>query len=376
MIPISVCMIVKNEEHNITECLSRLAKHPFELIVVDTGSTDKTKELAALYTDKIYDFAWCNDFSAARNFSISKASHDWILVVDCDEFLEEIDLDATYKLMEEFPNAIGQIARHSLCHNDTNENVLTDSVERLFRRSLYHYEGCIHEQPIPLRQTKDTFTSDSNKTATNDSASLPSDTLTLNVFKIPLSFIHTGYNGSAEAIAEKAERNINLLLKELEKHPDDPYIYYQIGESYNLKGDAENAYQYFDKGFYLDVDETLPYVKLMITSYGYTMIETGRFEKALGLEGVYDSFKYYADFVCMMGDLYIKLRLNQQALDCFLHALTLSDYSVEGANSYIPLHNIGCIYDAYGYKEAAKEAFEKAAAYGYASSIERLKNWQ
>jgi len=373
MIAVSVCIIVKNEELNISECLKRLAKQPFELIVVDTGSTDRTKELARLYTDKVFDFPWCDDFSAARNFSISKASHDWILVVDCDEFLEEIDLEGTYTLMSEYPDAIGQITRHSLCHTSTGETVMTDSVERLFRRTLYKYEGSIHEQLVPLSNSlADTVAT--NKDTTSVLSTNVTTPITLTVFKAPLSFIHTGYNGTADAINQKAQRNIDLLLKELSQNPSDPYLYYQLGESYNLKGDYENAFQYFDRGFYLDVDETLPYVKMMITSYGYSMIETGRFEKALGLEGVYDTFKDYADFVCMMGDLYLKLQMNQQALDQFLYALSLSDYSVEGANSYIPLHNIGCIYDAYGYKDAAKEAFEKAASYGYAPSIERMQN--
>ena len=355
MIPISVCMIAKNEEKNIGECLSRLSKYPFEIVVVDTGSTDRTKEIAACYTDKLYDFVWCDDFSAARNFSLSKAENDWVLIVDCDEFLEEIDLDAIYRLMEDYPAAVGQIFRHSLCKNNDGQNILTDLVERLFDKRLYHYEGIIHEQVVPLDLPS------------------PSSPYTLSVFEIPMEFLHIGYQGSVSEMQKKADRDITLLLSELERTPDDPYIYYQLGEAYSLKGDYENAFQILDKGLYLEVDETLPYVKMMITSYGYSMIETGRYEQALGLEGVYDTFKYYADFVCMMGDVYLKLNKNQQALDQFLFALSLTDYSVEGANSYIPLHNIGCIYEAYGYYKEALDAYGKAADLGYAHSAERRK---
>ena len=74
MITISLCMIVKNEEKNLERCLSSYAPLMDEIIVVDTGSTDKTKEIAAKFTDKIYDFTWINDFSAARNFSFEKAN--------------------------------------------------------------------------------------------------------------------------------------------------------------------------------------------------------------------------------------------------------------------------------------------------------------
>jgi len=88
MITISVCMIVKNEEKVLARCLDSLKGLYDELIIVDTGSTDSTREIAASYTDKIYDFAWINDFSAARNFSFSKASCDYIYCADADEILD------------------------------------------------------------------------------------------------------------------------------------------------------------------------------------------------------------------------------------------------------------------------------------------------
>ena len=88
MVTISLCMIVKNEEKNLERCLNSYAPLMDEIIVVDTGSTDKTKEIAARFTDKIYDFTWVNDFSAARNFSFEKATCDYIFSADADEVLE------------------------------------------------------------------------------------------------------------------------------------------------------------------------------------------------------------------------------------------------------------------------------------------------
>lgn len=351
MAAISICIIGKNEEQNIEECLGRLSKLNAEIVFVDTGSTDQTKELAGKYTKNIFEFAWCDDFSKARNFSLEMATCDHVLIVDCDEYLEESDFDKVCTLIKQYPTAVGQITRHSLCFNgDGTQNLLTDRVERLFSKHLYHYEGSIHEQVVPIGLSDHTLT----------------------VYELPLTFFHVGYSGNPEAIARKADRDIRMLLKELEKHPDDTYLYYQLGEAYGLKGDYENAFQILDKGFYIDIDETLPYVKLMITSYGYSMIETGRYEQALGLEGVFETFGTYADFACMMGDLYLKLNKNQEALDMFAHALTLSDYSVEGANSFIPLHNIGCIYEAYEFYPEAIAAYEKAAALGHVHAAERL----
>ena len=89
MIEISLCMIVKNEEKVLARCLDSIADLMDEIIIVDTGSTDATKEIAARYTDRIYDFEWVEDFSAARNFSFSKATRDYIYTADADEVLDE-----------------------------------------------------------------------------------------------------------------------------------------------------------------------------------------------------------------------------------------------------------------------------------------------
>ncbi|MDF2952174.1 MAG: hypothetical protein K0S18_1757, partial [Anaerocolumna sp.] len=91
MISITACIIVKNEETVLARCLDSLQYIVEEIIIVDTGSEDGTKEIARGYTDKIYDFNWTNDFAAARNFSISKATNEFILVLDADEYIENVN---------------------------------------------------------------------------------------------------------------------------------------------------------------------------------------------------------------------------------------------------------------------------------------------
>lgn len=91
-------MIVKNEQDMLFACLNSLTKIADEFIIVDTGSTDDTKRIAATFTDKIYDFPWINDFAAARNFAFSKASCDYIYSADADEVIDELNQEKLLQL--------------------------------------------------------------------------------------------------------------------------------------------------------------------------------------------------------------------------------------------------------------------------------------
>lgn len=100
MVSVSLCMIVKNEEDVLARCLESVDSLADEIIIIDTGSTDKTKSIAEKYTDKIYDFTWIDDFSAARNFSYEKATGDYILWLDADDILMPEDREKFKTLKE------------------------------------------------------------------------------------------------------------------------------------------------------------------------------------------------------------------------------------------------------------------------------------
>ena len=99
MSKISLCMIVKNEEAYLEECLTSVKDLVSEIIIVDTGSTDKTKEIAKKFGAKIIDFTWIDDFAAARNASIKQATGDWILVLDADEVIAKKDFETIKTLI-------------------------------------------------------------------------------------------------------------------------------------------------------------------------------------------------------------------------------------------------------------------------------------
>mgnify|MGYP003999777785 CR=1 FL=1 len=103
---LSVCMIVKNEEKHLKNALTSIKNLADEIIIVDTGSTDNTKEIASTFTQKIYDYAWNDNFAEARNFSLHHATSDWILVLDADETLSKVDNQRITSLIKEAPKEI------------------------------------------------------------------------------------------------------------------------------------------------------------------------------------------------------------------------------------------------------------------------------
>lgn len=136
MITISLCMIVKNEEKILARCLDSVAPLMDEIIIVDTGSTDRTKEIAANYTDKIFDFTWCDDFSAARNFSFSKATMEYIYAPDADEYIDPVNREQFAQLKELLLPEIEIVQMHYLTDslNNTVQNARNELRPKLFRR--------------------------------------------------------------------------------------------------------------------------------------------------------------------------------------------------------------------------------------------------
>lgn len=135
MATISLCMIVKNEEKVLKRCLDSICDLVDEIVIVDTGSTDRTRNIALSYTDKVYDFKWVDDFSAARNFSFSKCSMDYIYVADADEYLDEANR-LQFKILKDniYPEIeIVQMMYETLSH-DTVLNVFREYRPKLYKR--------------------------------------------------------------------------------------------------------------------------------------------------------------------------------------------------------------------------------------------------
>lgn len=349
--PISICIIAKNEEAHMEAFLSSIKTHmgnyPHEIVFVDTGSADRTVEIAKKYTDKIFFFEWIRDFSAARNFSLDCASNDWILVLDCDEYITDLDTSCFSAMISRFPHDIGMLSRKNHYEMNETDSIYTDDVERFFNRRYFHYDGIIHEQ-VRSRSDK------------------PFQRIAL-----PLVVDHCGYSGSYEELCQKAHRNNELLLKMLEETPDDPYLYFQIGQSYNMLRDDEKACYYYGKGLEYDVDPAAEYVQMMVIGYGYALLHLERYDEALQFQNIYDEFGNTADFVSLMGLIYLRTGMIVQAMAEFLKATTFETARTEGANTFIPTFNMGCVNEVLGNIDDAVKLYKKCG--DFAPARKRLQ---
>lgn len=352
-VPISICIITKNECSTLEKCLKHLfpitQKNGHEIVIVDTGSKDNTLDMCKTFTQRIYEFIWINDFSAARNYAASKASNDWILCIDSDEFLKKWDEALIQDSIALYPNGIGGIRIFDTCGNGSNQYQSTNILYRLYNKKQYHFERSIHEQIVPISPETKILT-----------------------FNVPIEIDHASYSGSQEHLTKKAHRNIDLLKNELKKNPHDPYLLFQLGQSYYMLEDYATACHYYSLGLEEDVDPRMNYVCTMVVSYGYTLLNLKQYQKALELEGIYDVFCSHADYVFLMGMVYMNNGLFEDAINQFEKATTLNNSEVIGANSFRAWHNIGVIYECTNQKEKAILYYKKCGDFAPAKA--RIKN--
>jgi glycosyltransferase involved in cell wall biosynthesis len=212
-------MIVKNEERNIERALDWAKNIAFEQIVVDTGSTDRTVELAEKMGAKVYHFEWINDFAAAKNFAMDKAKGNWIAILDADEYMSHKDAKELMSILNKIQNNPAALRECdaitcTFVNLDDNENVISViSHQRIFQnRPDLRFAGRIHEVIE----------------------------LTNNHFRAPnLRIMHTGYTQATYTDANKLDRNVAMLRSELDKDPDNPDIMLYLADSVKTTGTQE-----------------------------------------------------------------------------------------------------------------------------------------
>lgn len=344
---ITVCIIGKNEENCIKRCLDSVHKLDIPIVYTDTGSTDNTLAIASRYTNLIYHFEWCNDFSKARNYCAMQAPTEWIWFLDCDEYVTQADLSRLRGFcIEENNGIIGTVLQKDLYTLSGEQTFTLTRLGRIYHRRFCHYSGAVHEQILPRKEGGAVRYRD-----------------------LDISLDHDGYKDH-QVLISKCKRNSALLLQSL-KEKEDPYLYYQLGKCYSTLGKPEAAADAFSKGLTFDLDPALFYVQSMVESYGYCLLDLKQYETALSFEGIYDTFAVNADFVFLMGLIYMNNARFTQAINEFKKATFFSACTVDGTNSYRAYYNIGVIYECLGQNKEAIANYQKCG--GYAPAKARLE---
>ena len=341
---LSLCMIVKNEEKTLPVCLESVKAIIDEIIIIDTGSTDKTVEIAQLYGAKVYSFGWIDDFSAARNESLRYASGDWILYLDADErvtpenaakirgVIKNPDITAV-NIIEHIPQEKGNLFKTT-----------ASDYCRLFRNDpRIRFSGRVHEQILP---------------AVNAIGG--------NVLKSSIRIDHWGYAVSETKRTERARRNLSLLLKDVGDNPDDPFVWFNIGLAYKTLGNTEEAINALTKAVELP-DDTM---KHTIRSSAYTALAQLCFARdnlesaenyalqALTLEKSNLLAQYILAGTAFQKEHYKEAETTLRTIATLAEAGALS-VEINRAQLYFDIGN--CLFKLQQYSEAAN-VYKKAAA--------------
>jgi glycosyltransferase involved in cell wall biosynthesis/thioredoxin-like negative regulator of GroEL len=254
---VSLCMIVKDEEAMLPRCLAAVAEFVDELIVVDTGSSDRTVEIAESFGARILHHEWDGDFSAARNVGLDAATSDWLMYLDADEVLVEGEGPRLRELL-------GHTWREGIFLTESNHvGELQDGVAvqhsalRLFRnRPAYRFEGRVHEQfahKLPALAERVEYTQ--------------------------VRIEHFGYLGAVRDAKEKSRRNLELLERQIAEGVDTPFLHFNLGSERAASGDIAGSLVHLQRAWekLLGDPERL--------DYGYFPSLCSRLVKALNANG-------------------------------------------------------------------------------------------
>lgn len=349
LLPISACIIARNEETNIEKCLKSISPYVQECIVIDCKSEDKTVEIARSLGAIVMEHNWNNSFSEIRNFGIANATQKYIFVIDADEVFVKDSL----KYLEEYCELSSYQAGRVFIHNFTGsgDDYTVSEMTRLFPNNCgYHYEGRIHEQ---LRK----------------SGQIPESIFT----KVKLH--HQGYLAEVINTRNKIERNINLLLMELNENGDNPYYLYQLARAYYVSKEYFKANEAFSILFSkVSKNENYDFLATAYLQYGYSLLYSKKY-KLLGelLDYAIQKYSDYTDLYFLKG-LSIVYQGDVSRLelveDIFGKCINLGDSNtgkyetVYGVGSFKAHYNLGIYFELMGDKNNALKHYSIACASG------------
>ncbi len=227
---ISLCMIVKNEEHRLATCLESVQGVVDQIVIVDTGSTDGTVALAKNFGAEVYYRAWDGDFAAARNEALKHCTGEWILYLDADESLTVQTIPLVRETLSQLNPQVGGVICTIISphrQEDTSTEVHRGGYPRIFRNYGYprvEFRGRVHEQITPSLLECGAYIVDS-----------------------PICILHTGYDIDRDQMEVKVKRNYELLIRHVQEEPLNAYAWFQLGQTLgrmNMAAKSEEALKF------------------------------------------------------------------------------------------------------------------------------------
>ncbi|HEX4807131.1 MAG TPA: glycosyltransferase [Conexibacter sp.] len=334
---LSLCMIVKDEEEMLPRCLAAAAPAVDEIVIVDTGSSDRTIEIARAFGANVIERAWTGSFAEARNVSFDAATGDWLMFLDADEVLVEEDVERLRALRGKTWREAFYLSEISWTGELGDGTAATHTALRVFRaRPEYRFSGSLHEQiaeTLPLHLPERIEATD-------------------------IRVEHFGYLGAVRDAKEKSRRNIELLLEQREQSGPHPFLHFNLGSEYGAIGDAQAALAEYERAWELiehdPARRTWGFMPALVSRLVRALRICGRHEDCIarGAEGLarYPGFTdlvfEQASATLALGDADGALRLYRQ---CVAMGDAPSRYtSTVGMGTFLPAIAIAEIHHARG----------------------------
>ncbi|MFH1384475.1 MAG: tetratricopeptide repeat protein [Candidatus Omnitrophota bacterium] len=340
---LSLCIIAKDEEESIGTCIKSVQAIVDEIIVVDTGSRDNTKTIAQSFGARVYDFSWCNDFSAARNFSLAQARSDWILVLDADEVIARQDVKKIRQLLN-VPDAYAYLFFQRSYLNDTTvvgwkantgeyeegkeySGYFDSPLTRLFKSNChFQFEGEVHEivEHSIQRQKKSIINTD-----------------------IPIH--HFGKIKDKKKMMEKGRLYLEIGKTKIQEDPDNPRTYYDLAAQYFELECLDEAKHYYLAALQCDQE----YYRALC-DLGIIYVKEEKYEEALKLfDKTIAINPHYITAYTGLGLVYEALARIDDAIAIFEKAVSIDAHNVNVCK------NLGLIYYKRNEYVKALECFRK-----------------
>ncbi|MBN4056903.1 glycosyltransferase, partial [bacterium AH-315-J21] len=338
---VSVCMIVKNEEEFLEGCLLSIRDIADEIILVDTGSDDRTVEIAESFGCKIYHQPWEGDFSKHRNYSIEQASSDWIFIIDADERLVEKDIPQLKQYLQKSEYDLLSLTVYNVAERSGGDTTVLPSV-RIFRQDLQlRYEGIVH-----------------NRLNFSDS---------MKELRCPVGLLHHGYDLTPEKMKLKHERSLALLHKQIEQDEKNAFAHFNLAQLIRARGnlgsesDCQDVLLHATRVIELTDPKSLEFGSIHLMAYhqqATALHELGKYEQAA--EACTSALKIdnsYLDCVITLAHAFRSQQLYTKAAKWYTKYLELQkNYSAhQQTNTLIIIHlnsranayyNLGLIAEA------------------------------